>query len=224
MNVFLLLTPEVLLEAFRDLVPLSENWTSSCTTVVCAVDEIWGPQIGRKMLYVRARHGYNTSEYAFRNVQRLSSSELDDIIITLSDLPPEMENIGRRGNQRMTMALPGVTHPENPNASADSAITFYDKWRSGSQYDRRYGLFHEFGHNASELRGNLDDSSAWRELTSCEVSTYWNTNHVEDFTESFVMYRFNGRGLQEKCPAKYTFLRERAFHGREYLDDSQCGP
>lgn len=215
--------PAFLLEAFKDLVPDLDPRNSTCKTVLCAVDEIWGPLVGRKLLYIRARHGYNPSEYAFRNSRRLSSSELDDIIITLSDLPPEMEKIGHRGNQRMTLAAQGMTHATTPEASADATIIFYDKWRTGSIFERRYGLFHEFGHNASELHGDLDDSREWRDLKGCQVSTYGKTNNVEDFTESFVMYRFNGPGLLQKCPAKYQFLKEKAFNNREYLDGSQCG-
>jgi hypothetical protein len=215
--------PEELLNAFRDITRNMPDRRSSCTTILCAVDEIWGPQVGRKILYVRARHGFNTSELAFNNTRRLSSSELDDIIITLGDLPPDMEKIGRGGNQRMTLEAPGVVSPVNPQASADSTIKFFDRWRSSPDaFGRRYGLFHEFGHNVSEIRGNLDGTREWRAMTSCQVSTYGNTDNREDFTESFVMYRFNGRGLQQKCPEKYAFLKQRAFQGREYLDESQC--
>lgn len=215
--------PIDLVNAFTDITKNMSPRNSSCSTVLCAVDEIWGPQVGRKILYIRARHGYNTSELAFSNTRRLSSSELDDILITLGDLPPEFEKIGRGGNQRMVLAAQGATHAGNPEASADSAITFYDKWRnSPGKFNRRYALFHEFGHNVSEVRGNLDSSREWRALTSCQVSEYGNTNHVEDFTESVVMYRFHGRGLLQKCPQKYAFLKQRVFQGREYLDESQC--
>lgn len=215
--------PQSLLDAFKDLTKNMDDRTSSCTDVLCAVDEVFGAPAGRKLLYIRARHGYNSSHLAFQNTRQLTETELNDILITLSDLPPDMMNIGRGGNQRMALAAEGVVSRNNPRASADAAITFYDRWRtSPDPFNRRYGLFHEFGHNISEIRGNLDDSSEWRRLMSCQVSTYGNTNNKEDFTESLVMYRFNGRGLLEKCPEKYAFLKERAFGGREYLDESQC--
>ncbi len=215
--------PKILLDAFKDLTKNMEDRTSTCTNVLCAVNEVFGAPEGKKLLYIRARHGYNSSHLAFENTRRLTNPELDDILITLADLPPDMTNIGRRGNQRMALAAAGVVSRGNPLASADAAITFYDRWRTDpSIFNRRYGLFHEFGHNISEIRGNLDDSSEWRALTSCQVSTYGNTNNKEDFTESLVMYRFNGRGLLAKCPEKYAFLKEKAFRGREYLDESQC--
>ncbi len=215
--------PEDLINAFKDITKNMPPRSSSCTTVLCAVDEIWGPQVGRKILYVRARHGYNTSELAFQNTRRLSSPELDSIMKTLGDLPPDMEKIGRGGNQRMTLEAEGVVSSSNAEASADSSIKFFDKWRTTKDdFTRQYALFHEFGHNVSEIRGNLDDSREWKGMTSCQVSKYGNTNNVEDFTESFVMYRFNGRGLQQKCPEKYAFLKQHAFRGREYLDESQC--
>ncbi len=212
-----------LLNAFRDITRNMPERESACTTVLCAVDEIWGPHIGRRILYVRARHGFNTSEFAFRNTRRLSLTELDDILITLSDLPPELEEIGQGGNQRMTLAAEGVTHPTTPEADADAAINFYDKWRRTSRQQRQYGLFHEFGHNISEINGNLDRTREWRRLEkACAVSNYGKTDNREDFAEAVMKYRFNGPGLRDSCPEKYAFLKERAFQGREYLDESQC--
>lgn len=212
-----------LLDAFRDITRNMPARESSCTSVLCAVDEIWGPHIGRRILYVRARHGFNTSELAFRNTRRLTHTELDDILITLSDLPPELEMVGQGGNQRMTLAAEGVTHPTIPEAAADAAINFYDRWRGTSRQQRQYGLFHEFGHNISEIRGNLDRSREWRSLEKrCVVSGYGKTDNREDFAEAVMKYRFNGQGLRESCPEKYAFLKREAFQGREYLDNSQC--
>lgn len=215
--------PKNLISAFGDLTKNLPRQESTCQTIICAVDEIWGAPLGRMILYVRARHGFNPSEHAFPETRQLSSDELEDILITLADLPPGMEAIGKNQNQRMVLAAEGKTHPLTPEAMADAGITFYDKWRNTSVFNKRYGLFHEFGHNVSELNGNLDASPEWMSLSaSCHVSIYGNVNNRESFAESFVMYRFNGPELQKICPKKYEFLKEKAFSGREYLDESQC--
>lgn len=212
-----------LLEAFEDIVKHMPNQESSCSTVLCAVDEIWGEPLGRKILYARARHGYNTSEFSQREARRLRNSEMDDILKTMADLPPEMEMIGRGGNQPLYLALAGVRSPVSERASADSYITLYDAWRdSPDPFGRQYGLFHEFGHNMSDIKNRIDRRQEWRDTLNCNVSTYGENSNREDFAETFNMYRFNGRALLEKCPQKYAIMRDQVFSGREYLDESQC--
>lgn len=212
-----------LLEAFEDIVKFLPEQDSQCRTVLCAVDEIWGAPLGRKILYARARHGYNTSEFSQREARRLRDSEMDDILKTMADLPPEMEMIGRGGNQPLFLALEGVTSRVNPRASADALITLYDAWRnSPDPFGRQYGLFHEFGHNMSDIADRIDRGGEWRDTLDCNVSTYGENSNREDFAETFVMYRFNARALRERCPVKYTLLKTRVFNNREYLDESQC--
>ena len=36
----------------------------ACNKVVCAVERVWGAELGKKILYMRLRHGFNGSEYA----------------------------------------------------------------------------------------------------------------------------------------------------------------
>lgn len=218
--------PEILINAFKDLAknyrPVGQQ--SQCSTVLCAVDSIWGPEVGRKLLYMKIKHGYNGSEYANSRSDRFTSRELDKVLITLGDLPPHMQRIGRNGNQRLVPAPPGVVHPGNPLAVGDAAITLYQGWRSNSDYIQQYTLFHEYAHNLGDLNRDIDRTAEWRELATCQVSNYGNTNQVEDFAESVMAYRYNGQGLKENCPDKFDLIKNRVFNGIEYTDYRSCGP
>lgn len=215
-----------LLDAFRDIYPSSAPVVSSgCENVLCAVDEIWGRPLGRKILYIRLRHGYNTSEFTRPNARRFNDMEINEILETFGDLPPEMQNLGRGGNQPMVLAGAGETHPGNREAAADAGITFYDRWRvDNTTFNRQYGLYHEFAHNMGyQNGGDISTTPAWQEMArTCRISEYGNTNSIEDFAETVVMYRFNGPGLKERCPAKFEYLKANVFRGREYLTEADC--
>lgn len=215
--------PKQLVDAFKDMVKnYPSRDASQCQSVLCAVDEIWGPEIGKKLLFMKLKHGYNGSEYANSNSVRFTSQELDHVLISLNDLPPHMQKIGRNGNQRLTPAPPAAVHPKSPMASADAAITLYNRWRSDSAYLKGYALFHEYAHNLGDLNRNVDNTSEWRELAACHVSEYGNTNQVEDFAESVMAYRYNGPRLKQSCPQKFDLIRDRVFNGVEYLDERSC--
>ena len=61
-----------------------------CDKVFCALEKIWGADFASKMLYIRLKYLYNTSELAFTNSSRFRAHELDDILIALEDLPPHI--------------------------------------------------------------------------------------------------------------------------------------
>lgn len=199
----------------------------ACDKVVCAAERIWGEELGKKILYMRLRHGFNGSEYAHSNSARFSIPEIDQVLLSLRDLPAHLSNMGRRGNQKLIVAAPGVSH-SNPDAYADAGIFLYNQWRADvgtSPYLTQYSLFHEYAHNISNVFDNADDSSEWRELngrTECRVSEYGNTNRAEDFAESVSMYRFGGARLLELCPDKYNYIRDTFFNNVEYLSEATC--
>lgn len=198
-----------------------------CDKVVCAAERIWGEELGKKILYMRLRHGFNGSEYTHSRSARFNVAEIDQVLLSLRDLPAHLSNMGRNGNQKLIVAGPGVQHP-NPRAYADAGIFLYNQWRADvgtSPYLTQYSLFHEYAHNISNVFYNADDSSEWRELNSrleCRVSNYGNTNRVEDFAESLSMYRFGGARLLELCPDKYNYIRDTFFNNVEYLTDATC--
>ena len=216
--------PKVLVDAFKDMVPrYNGHPQSSCTTVLCAVDEIWGAELGRKLLYMKIHHGYNGSEHAYTRAIQFTVPQIDKVLLALGDLPPEYEKIGRDGNQRLTVSPVGDVSSGNSAAAADATIKLYDVWKNHTNYTQQYTLFHEFAHNIGSLNRRIDQSSEWRRLSrECEVSEYGNTNQREDFAETVMAYRYNSRHLKRKCPEKYEILKTRIFSGREYIDPASC--
>ncbi len=220
------------LNALKDLLD-GENFKAAieaapaCDKVVCAAERIWGQELGKKLLYMKLRHGFNGSEYAHSRSARFNVAEIDQVLLSLRDLPEHLSNLGRNGNQKLIVAAPGVTS-SNQNAYANAGIFLFNQWRADvgtSPYLTQYSLFHEYAHNISNVFSNADDSSQWRELNGreeCRVSSYGNTSRAEDFAESVSMYRFGGRRLLELCPDKYNYIRENFFNGVEYLSEATC--
>ncbi|MNL61652.1 hypothetical protein D3C87_1856070 [compost metagenome] len=108
---------------------------------------------------------------------------------------------------------------------------------------KRETLIHETAHALSdhqlqniELKPEWMGLSRWihREGTSLVsarganrqdfVSDYAMSSPREDFAESFTAYIYEPQLLLRQNPAKYQFLKEIIFKGRDFLSTSSCRP
>lgn len=207
----------------------------SCSKVLCAVEKIWGPSLGQKILFMMMIHGVNSSELSIDNSSRFTEPELNDLLLTIGDVPPELRNWPRK-NQPLVHYERGklpLIH-QGTKTQADSGVRLYDRWSSRPSANRQYVAFHEIAHNISRSLGHMDSSPAWIATSGwtklgnewstgsnyCAVSTYGSDHPDEDFAETVSAYRYNGRNLKERCPAKYRFMKEYVFGNREYVDGS----
>lgn len=222
-----------LLKAFDDLVAnvdVQEQFqiNPDCDKVGCAVEKIWGAELGKKILYMKIKHGFNGSEMAFDDVSRFNINEINQVLIGLEDLPQHLHLMGRKNNQRLLPTAPGSTFPGGKPAVADSTIKLYDSWRKGSNgYFKQYTLYHELGHVMGFRGGisSLHSSVNWTTLSmmpGCEVSQYGQSNYIEDFAESFAAYRYAGQTLKQACAAKYEFMKQQVFGQIEYTSEYTC--
>ena len=225
---------KLLLKAYKDLTGNKDiekklGIGSHCQSVLCAVEKIWGDELGKKLLYMRVKHGFNGSEYAFSDASRFELSEIDQVLETLTDLPSSLQPLGRGGNQRLAPAAVGSLYQYKKvagNVSADAEIKLYDVWRnSPNDYMRQYALFHELGHNVARTKGHTYspiDFKALHELPACAVSKYGETNTAEDFAETFAAYRYNGSALKASCPAKFDYMKKNFYAEVEFTDEVAC--
>lgn len=84
----------------------------------------------------------------------------------------------------------------------------------------RETISHEVGHGVHR-RLPSQAQTEWESLSARSgpgerVSEYANKNAREDFAESYRAYIHDPELLLDVNPAKYTFLRDRVFDGREY--------
>lgn len=207
------------------------NVNPECEKVICAVDKIWGRDVGRKLLYLHLNYGYNGSELVGRDAVRFTDPELDNVLISLKDLPRSLMPMGRG----RPLVKSSRSH-ENPNVVADSEVRLYSPWMEGDVPKKQYTLVHEFGHNlhssmSMEVNRRWSEMSSWRKLGdsweydlvgACMVSRYGMTSPNEDFAEVATAYRYNGRALLKHCPEKYQFMKDNVFRGVEYREESQC--
>lgn len=220
-----------LLKAFKQLVGPKDiqaqyNINPECQKVACAVEKIWGSELGKKLLFMKLKHGFNGSELAFRNSSRFTPEEMDEVLMALNDLPPHHQNLGG-GNQRLVLSQSDSSFSKR--AAANSDIKLYPLWRQdgavkhgSNSYYKQYTLFHELGHNAGD---RLDTKGAWSKVhkeAGCAVSIYGQTNKVEDFAETFVAYRYSAASLKAACPSKYNYMKEKVYSGVEYSEESLC--
>lgn len=207
-----------------------------CESVTCAVQKIWGEELGLKLLYMMVKYNYNGSELAnYNSSRRFRISELNDVLMSLEDLPSELVPLGYK-NQRLTISdlSPSV---EAGEIYAESSIEIYRNWSYEPSLSRQYILFHELGHNIAEQRGDFDVNKGWLKLSgweemapdewapndgACFVSLYSMSSPYEDMAEVITMYRYNPQGLKKLCPEKYELVKKKVFKGREYLDPNSC--
>lgn len=208
-----------------------------CDKVLCAIKKIWGEN-AIKMLYIKMKHHYNTSEIAFSHSERFSSKELDDVLLSLEDIPDHLDAIGKR-NQRLTRFKEGYTlESYGPEVVANAVIMLFDSWKDKSSPSRQYTIFHEVSHNLAGRLNGMDYHPEWLELSewvkkgddwsskkdACFSSEYAMTNPAEDFAETATTYRYNGKELKESCPKKYDFMKNNVFKGIEYSEERLCAP
>ncbi len=209
------------------------NVNPACSKVLCAVEKIWGPSMGQKILLMHLKYGVNPSELSIDQSSRYSQNELDDLLLALGDVPLELRN-WVKPNQPFVHYERGqmpLIH-QGTKTEADANVRFYDGWSKKNSLGRQYVAFHEIAHNISHYLGDLDGSPDWLSSAGwtrmgdvwekgahhCAVSNYGSRHPDEDFAETFSAYRYNGRTLKERCPEKYHFMKERVFRNREYLD------
>jgi len=246
-----------LLKAFTSLTTLDDFSTKNsiapppivlsknCSSVLCAVSEIWGEELGIKLLWLEYKYGFNGSEYAFYNSDRYTVSELDSVIQAVLDYPSSLFPLDR--DIQITKFTRGKhlgIHDEDTVAFA--SISFYDLWSKLSPAMRESTAFHEIAHRlASELvRGDIfsfdnksfDETEPWLDFDQwikvehdwrtdykgLFVSGYATTNPFEDFAESLLAYRFNPSAISKENYSKYIYIKETIFDGLQYEDEESC--
>lgn len=90
-----------LIQLFKDLVNRSgfepEQYTknflsfsSRCTRVLCAAEDIFGKKVGIQLLYMLGRFGVNGSHYAQNHAQPWYTDELDEILLAFAAYPDSL--------------------------------------------------------------------------------------------------------------------------------------
>lgn len=165
----------------------------SCNQVFCAVEKIWGIEVGLKLLYLLARYHYNSSDLAYLFSRTLDSNELNDVILGVKDMP-------------LSIFIPGITPKPlygagealesmwGRGAHSNAVIMLFSGWTHLPHLLRQMAIFHELAHTLSHLESpTLDFTPEWLSLgkwTSIEspaiddsrrrglspASKYWKTS------------------------------------------------
>ncbi len=208
-----------------------------CKKVRCAVEKIWGQQ-GPKILFLLREYSLNSSELAFEKSVRFSDDELEDLLVATQSLPKAFKKLGT-AHQPMVHLQHGVQSklPGNVSVVADDTVSFYDEWSTFDPSMRRYTAFHEFAHNIATRLNDMDSGPDWLKVAGwkktgvdkfistpshCKISNYGDSNAFEDFAETVSAYRFNPAFLENLCPEKYAFVKDKVFNGLEFTKEPEC--
>ncbi len=229
---------------FGDADPKEQKkFNSKCKKVDCAVKEIFGPKIGVQLLFMHQKFGMNGSHLITNHRSSWKSSELDTVLLSLSDFPSGI--LPAEANRPLTHFkrgyLPGYA---SENVIANASIEVFDLWDEQSPESKRYALVHELGHNLGGLAGGADENSKWLKMSGWVketkvvkgekvtefkatkpetiISKYGFTNPAEDFAESVAAYRYNPKKLKSVSPEKYNFIKEVIFDNVEYTSADAC--
>lgn len=218
---------------------------SSCSKALCAVQKIFGPEVGPQMLYLMDQFDINTSPYAFINASAFNASEIADVIRSLELVHPDQLPFG--SNKKLIRFKRGYTRAsygdDGGSVVANAAIELFDSWSEQSSVMRQYTLYHEIAHNHSDNQfSDYDRSASWLALSDWKenkggefeslrkkakqghpfVSRYGETNPFEDFAESLTAYRFNPSWLKQKSKDKYNLIKLLVHDGLEYTSAKDC--
>lgn len=223
----------------------AETYSSKCKKVLCAAKEIFGDQLGPRLVYILDKYGLNGSHLSFKNTSPWTIKELELVINGLRDLPDGMLPIEK--NRSLVRHLRGTTYAMYASrgncVAANAELRFFDCWEIiGKDYKKVVTMSHELGHYIGDAL-DADRSNEWNEVSgwssettfsfgidlyettwshgenSCFLSRYAQSNPIEDFAETFVSYRYKADILKKECPKKYTYMKEHIFNGIEFTKD-----
>lgn len=198
----------------------------TCKESLCASKMIFGETKGAKILYAYLKYGIVLSSFSDVNAdpEGFDEETLDAILGALSMVPEHLkatvtENFGfYRFQKGSTLAIYG----KNSNVIANAYGSVFDAIDDYSFEEKIYIFIHELGHRSSRYNSQkLDDSEEWKQLSqiASPVSAYAKTNASEDFAETYALYRINPLVLMKISPAKYNFMKNKVFAGKEYVAD-----
>lgn len=202
-----------------------------CNKVECAVNHIFGKELGLKYLYTLDKYQMNMSEYTDKNLDRFKEDEVDLILEAMDDLPSTLFPFANN------YPLKHYKRGYGPSATtlANATINLFSPWDDESVEDKRMTIIHEIGHNIGH-HFHLDENKEWLDLSGwyffkeewgatnkeAITSKYGATNPAEDFAETIVAYRYNPAMLKKRSLEKYEFIKKNVFQGLEFDKEENC--
>ena len=228
---------------------LSNLEYKTCDKVLCQIQNIFGTKVGLRIFFLMKQYNINTSYFSSPSLFiPWTEEDLNVIIESLSDVPLHLRSsisgykilrlpnaLSLNEEEELQMGLSVVAWTEYKKRE----IRVKDSWAYYDRFVRRLILFHELGH-AIDNYGTLSSTEIWlqsgqwtrvkengsdsfiHKSPSKSLSQYKEDSPVEDFAESFVLYRYDATRFKQIYPKQYEFLRNLVFGGKEYENEKAC--
>ena len=212
-----------------------------CSNVFCYAEKLFGKDLALRILYMKARFGFNSSPYNFLGTKIPTIKEFDFILSVLSDLPKNM-NLSKniRNDHRLTLQSENT---KSDKVWADNAIRLYPSFFTKSLDRQRRTLVHEIGHNIQRMDSNLHNDLHWLKIGgwikkeknygSGIIKEIWKTrgfdqspidygriDPFEDFAVTFSQYRYRADWLKKVSPKRYEYMKKYVYQNIEYLNST----
>ena len=219
-----------------------------CENLFCASERIFGYKKNIYLIYAAFKYKVNLSKYSHihSDPKGLGSDHLKMILTALGSVPEHLQEEILKGRS-FFRRLKGYFDPNSSisvvanDSGALFEIFFNFKWS-----DKFYILVHEMGHWTDEYDSSRDwyqlsKRDEWLAISGffevrdgdnedylkeykkrpnrVSISYYGNKNPLEDFAESYVMYRFDPKRMKAKFPKRYNFMLYNLFDGTEYTEN-----
>lgn len=223
-----------------------KNWKEQfydygCRDVFCYSEKLFGKELALRILYMKAKYGFNSSPFNFLGATSPRVEDFDFILSVLSDLPDNFYPvINYRKNFRLTFQK---ENEKSKSVWADNAIRIYPSFLTKPRDRQRRILIHEIGHNIQRMNLKLDDDQDWLKIGGWKkkekrygqgaTKTIWKTtgsdqspidfgrlDPYEDFAVTFSQYRYRGDWLKKVSPKRYDYMKKKVFQGVEYLSST----
>lgn len=197
-----------------------------CKDALCASKILFGEAKGIKILYAFLKYGILLSPFSDVNAdpEGFDEETLNAILGALSVVPEHLKStvMSHFGFYRFQKGKTLAIYGANSNTIANAYGSVFDGIDSFSFEEKIYIFTHELGHRAARYNSmKFDESEEWKSLSQATlpVSHYAKTNVAEDFAETYALYRINPLALMSISPAKYNFMKNKVFAGKEYIKD-----
>lgn len=182
-----------LIQLFKDLVNRSGfepdqskknllSFSSNCTRVLCAAEDIFGKKTGIQLLYMLGRFGVNGSHYVQNHAHPWYVDELDEVLLAFAAYPDSLH--------QKYYNIPFVHYERNDHRDdrqLGDAGGLFSAWNIQSPEKRFIAVAHEKAHHFAKFpRSNHSDSDLY--------------SRPKDFDNNPEWYRLSGWSTEDQNP------------------------
>ena len=221
-----------------------KNEKPYCSDIICAAKRIFGNEKGVLIVYAMKKYGLHLSRYSHPNSDPngLSLKLLKSVLMAAKSTPFFLVEKALRDQMFFLAFRDNEIGLANSSGYISKNLLEYDKFAITSIITHEIAHridYHHIGGLENLYEAKFSSSAWWLDITGFNrsgmekvkntaevgsVSKYGETSPVEDFAETYTMYRYAPNKLKEISPERYEYIKKIIFDDRIYTEDFICYP